>query len=121
MLSLWAVFGLGLLGGCANVAAVAGGHFQLPSRTAQGFHLGFLNAAFLGGVAALVTYWLGDLGKLDFGHQAGLSVASGVSGGSIIAGLMQRRRTAAERAKAETYKESADDLTDIVNEVVGEP
>jgi len=118
VLDYWVVFGLGILGGCANVAAVGRGVFGWPTATSQGFHLGFLNAAFLGGVAALVTFWLGDLGKLAMERQLGLSVVSGIGGGAIIAGWAERQKAAVEKAKKDRFSASADEADRLAKEVL---
>ncbi len=106
-LDWWWVALLGAIGGFANLALSAGDLFRWPAISRQGFSLGFLKTGFIGAVAALATFWLGDLGKLDFGHQAGLSLAAGVSGGTVIAGLSQRRQKAVEQSKAGTYRQTA--------------
>jgi hypothetical protein len=108
----WGALLLGCLGGLTNLA-LSKDFFAWPSISASGFRLGFLNPILIGGVAALATFWLGDLSKLDFGHQAGLSLAAGISGATVIAGLSQRRRAVVAQARTGFHRDLASGLNEL--------
>jgi uncharacterized membrane protein YeaQ/YmgE (transglycosylase-associated protein family) len=111
-LQWWQVALLGCLGGLGNLA-LSGDFFRWPMISRQGFRLGFLNPVLIGAVAALATFWLGDLSKLDFGHQAGLSLAAGVSGATVLAGLSQRRRAQLNQGRAGFFRDAATGFSEL--------
>jgi hypothetical protein len=114
ILDWWVIALLGGLGGFANVALTRDS-FAWPTVSSKAFTLGFLNRVFIGGVAALLTFWLGDLSKLGLMQQEGLSVAAGVSGATIIAGLSQQRRSAVVQQKKYFFRDAAAGLAELDN------
>jgi hypothetical protein len=116
---LWQILVFGAGGGLLNALLVEGNILVWPKRVAIearpgrfGLDLGFLGNVLMGVGAAALTYFLGDIGKLDAPHQYGLLFGGGLGGSSVLNGFLQGRTTRLNRRKAAALLEVSEKMAD---------